>query len=31
MASGRGYLEKGDATNAAKFYREAVEAAPGER
>ncbi len=28
MASGRGYLEKGDATNAVRFYRQAVKAAP---
>jgi len=28
MASGRGYLEKGDGANAAKFYQQAVKAAP---
>ena len=28
MASGRGYLEKGEATNAIRFYEQAVKAAP---
>ena len=28
MASGRGYFERGDATNAIRFYEQAVKAAP---